>query len=116
MAKNNFQEYICRPYCSFFKTGEKEDMACRGAEIVDLLVHKGLINAIELPSLKKDSSLWERYRTDFGDRICSPCPFRPADCDFQAADPPLDNEPCGGFILLALLYNNRLIRIGDLEN
>ncbi|MBI4633425.1 MAG: hypothetical protein HY742_06005 [Deltaproteobacteria bacterium] len=58
MSKNDFQEFICRPYCMFFKDGKKEEMACRGAQVVELLAQKKQINRITIPPLTKNPGLW----------------------------------------------------------
>jgi hypothetical protein len=115
MAKSGFQSYICRPYCMFFKDGQKEEMACRGAEAVELLVNRGSVDPAAVPVLKKEPTIWQRHRDALTDRICRSCPFFPGDCDFQGGDQAEDAEPCGGFILLALLYESGLIRMTDLE-
>jgi len=116
MSKNNFQDYVCRPYCFFFKDGEKEDLACCGAQIVERLVDSSRVDLMEMPPLQKEIHRWNTYRTSLGGYICRRCPFFAADCDFQAPDPPDDTEPCGGFILLAHLFDLKMIDTGDLEN
>jgi hypothetical protein len=115
MPKDNCQAYICRPYCMFFKEGEKEDLFCRGAEVVERLVNSMRIDISNMPPLQKETRLWKTYRASLGSYICRPCPFFAADCDFQAAEPPDDMEPCGGFMLLAHLYNHKMLNTGDLE-
>ncbi|MDP3988277.1 MAG: hypothetical protein Q8P80_03990, partial [Candidatus Levybacteria bacterium] len=93
----------------------KEDMSCRGAHIMERLVDSKCIDLTKMPPLQKDIRLWSTYRTSLGSYICRPCPFFAADCDFQAAEPPDDMEPCGGFILLAHLYDHKMINTCDLE-
>jgi hypothetical protein len=115
MSKDNCQAYICRPYCMFFKGEEKEDLSCRGAQIVERLVDSKRVDMRTVPPLQKDARLWEAYRTFLGSYLCRPCPFFAADCDFQATQPPDDSEPCGGFILLAHLYDHKMIQTCDLE-
>ena len=115
MAKNSFEKYICRPYCMFFKDGQKEDMSCRGAEVVELLVNQGSVDLANIPALRKEPAVWERHKDGLGARVCRRCPFFPADCDFQGEEEVKDAEPCGGFILLSLLYERGLIRMTDLE-
>ena len=115
MSKANCQTYICRPYCIFFKEGEKEDLSCRGAQIAERLVDSKLVDLLNMPSLQKETRLWSTYRTALGSYICRPCPFFANDCDFQATKPPEDMEPCGGFMLLAHLYDHKMIDTGDLE-
>lgn len=119
MSKNDFKEYVCRPYCTFYKEGQKEEMACRGAEVIEKLVSQNLINPDDLPHFKKDSRLWPSYKKIFGKYICATCDFKAKDCDFMADAPEADlgseNEPCGGFILLVLLIENDFIDMSLLE-
>lgn len=113
--KNSFQQYICRPYCMFFKDGQKEEMSCRGAEAVERLVHRGSVDPANMPALRKEPAVWERQKDVLGARVCRTCAFFPGDCDFQGGEEVEGAEPCGGFILLSLLYESGLIRMTDLE-
>jgi hypothetical protein len=115
MAKHSFQKYICRPYCMFFKDGQKEEIYCRGAEAVERLVQQGFVDLANTPALRKEPDVWEKHRDVLAARVCRLCPFFPGDCDFQGGEEVEGAEPCGGFILLALLYESRLIRMTDLE-
>jgi hypothetical protein len=38
------------------------------------------------------------------------------DCDFQSISPSHDLEPCGGYMVLAGLIENRIIDIRELDN
>ena len=115
MTKSTFQDYICRPYCAFFKEGQKEDLACRGAEAASILVDRGLVDVGIVPVLEKESSVWERHKDALAAHVCRSCPFFHGDCDFQGEEQIGDAEPCGGFILLALWYENGLIQMADVE-
>lgn len=115
MGKKTFQEYLCRPYCMFFKDGEKEEMACRAAGVLDTLVQRKYVDLTTIPSPIKNHDLWKKYRNVLDIPLCSHCPFRAEDCDFQAEVPSDDLEPCGGFILLVHLLANDLIQKSDLE-
>ena len=108
MSKIDFQNYICRPYCIFFREGEKEEMACYGARIVAALVQRKLV-APEHIRFTKDPELWPKHRPILEAHVCSRCPFRAEDCDFQSDEPEDDLEPCGGYVVLSLLVENRLI-------
>ena len=116
MAKNNFKEYICLPYCIFFKEGEVEEFSCHGARIIEFLVDRKLIDLTKIPALTKAPDLWNKHKEDLGNRVCRRCSFRAKDCDFQSDEPSDDLEPCGGFILLAHLKENNLINEPDLEH
>lgn len=111
MMKTTFQEYICRPYCRYFSDGEKEEMACRGAQVVHELVCSNRLDLQKMPSLRKEPSLWQKNRCELSAQVCAQCSFRAEDCDFQSEGPEADGEPCGGLILLAHLLANNLITI-----
>jgi hypothetical protein len=115
MSKDHCQAYVCRPYCMFFQEGEKEDLSCRGAQIVERLVGRGRFDLMIIPPLQKETRLWEKYRSSLGSYICNPCPFFAEDCDFQSLEPADYMEPCGGFMLLAHLYDQKIIKTSDLE-
>jgi hypothetical protein len=119
MSKTDFKDYVCRPYCLFFKEGQKEEMACRGAEVIEKMVMHQLIDPDKLPRFEKNGRLWQNYKKIFGKYICATCPFRIKDCDFMSEAPEKAAgkmiEPCGGFILLALLIENDFIDMTGLE-
>jgi len=115
MAKTDFKEYICRPYCTFYKPGKAEEFSCHGARIVEHLVNSKRIDLTKIPAVKKAPQLWEKHREDLGNLICSRCLFREKDCDFQSDECYEGLEPCGGFILLAHLKEFNLISEPDLE-
>ncbi len=115
MPKHTFIDYLCRPWCTFFKEGAKEDMACQGARVVEHLVTGGRIAPAEIPPLKKNADLWNAYREELDGPVCGRCSFRSEDCDFRSEAPPDNGEPCGGFILLAHLRKNGLIDESDIE-
>jgi hypothetical protein len=120
MSKTDFKDYVCRPYCMFFKEGRKEEMACRGAELIEKMVLQQLIDPKTLPRFEKNSRLWQNYKKILGKYICTACPFRNEDCDFMSEAPQIaaveSIEPCGGFILLALLFENDFIDMNSLES
>jgi hypothetical protein len=115
MAKKDIKEYICRPFCSFFREGVKEELICRGARDVRSFLERGMLQVSELaglgcggPSLRfRDSAL--------DAAVCRRCAFRKEDCDFQSEQRPLDAEPCGGYILLGILAGKGAISLDELE-
>ncbi len=119
MPKKDFKSYVCRPYCMFFKEGQKEDMACRGAALIEKMVNRQLIHPNALPRFEKHGRLWKNYKKIFAKYVCSACAFREKDCDFisEACDETGENpmEPCGGFVLLALLVENDFVDMSDLK-
>lgn len=115
MAKKDFKDYICRPYCVFFKEGHKEEMACRGAQIAEFLVNHKRLNPEKILNFRKDSQIWENQKVKLEQHVCRICPFKAEDCDFQSSESPDDTEPCGGFILLACLMESSMIDESALE-
>jgi hypothetical protein len=115
MGKKEFKDYICRPFCRFFREGQKEDMACRGAQVIELLMERGRLDSKKLPRNGKDPYLWEQHDSDLETTVCKNCPFFAHDCDFQSINQLPGTEPCGGYILLCLLKKNGNIIIDDLK-
>jgi hypothetical protein len=114
MAKKDIEEYICRPYCTFYREGVKEELICRGAQVVENLLRHGVIRITALsvegygfPAASADEAFLE-------DTVCSLCAFRRDDCDFQSQESPPDAEPCGGYILVNLLLRKGDISLADL--
>lgn len=114
MEKKDFKNYICRPFCRFFREGEKEDMACRGAQIVALLVQRGLLESENMPCEGKNPYLWKERDSCLEKTVCHDCPFYAQDCDFQSKEHVIGSEPCGGYILISLLKKNGSISEADL--
>jgi hypothetical protein len=115
MPKKDFKDYICRPFCKFFREGEKEEMACQGAQVIEQMVRHKRLDPALLPRNGKNPSLWKKYDPILVAHVCQHCPFQKEDCDFQSAYPPPDTEPCGGYILLSLLKEKGFISARDFE-
>jgi hypothetical protein len=110
MTKTNFIDYICRPYCMYFREGAKEDMACLAARIAEKLSEQSFFDPPAI-SLEKDPSAWLNQSRDavLLEIVCQRCEFMDDDCDFRSDNPPPDTEPCGGLILLSLLMSCAVI-------
>jgi hypothetical protein len=115
MTKKDFKNYICRPFCVFFKEGEKEEMACRGAQIAEFLVNHKQVNPEKIIKFIKDPKIWEKQKAMLEKHVCLRCSFKAEDCDFQSSAPSRDVEPCGGFIFLACLMEKNIIDESVLE-
>ena len=115
MSKRDFKDYICRPFCRFFREGEKEEMACLGAKVLEYLVGLGRLNSEDLPRHGKDPHLWAERDGHLRRYLCTYCDFYAEDCDFQSQYPPPGSEPCGGYVLLSLLMEKGMIDIIDLK-
>jgi len=103
MAKRDIQDFVCKPFCSFYREGVKEELICNGARIVEILMESGVLSSLALWGIEQGSSLSTGGYSQLGEIVCRPCPFLADGCDFRSAEPPVDAEPCGGFILLSLL-------------
>ena len=115
MTKRDFQEYICRPFCCFFRTGEKEELACRGALVVERLAERGVLDPSVLPAGdRKRPGICQENDALLEEMVCRRCPFRAEDCDYRAAERPHYAEPCGGYILLRILRETGVISAVDL--
>ncbi len=114
MPKTDFQDYICRPFCDFFKPRVKEELTCRGALLVEHLVRRRRLIPGDFQSLEKSESLFPGQEADLEAAVCRGCPFQAEDCDFMSANPPSDCRPCGGLVLLRQLTKKGLITIPDL--
>ena len=113
-SKVDFQDYICRPFCDYFKPGNKEELLCRGALVVEKLVKRQRLTPENFRGLDEKEPLIPRQEIDLEDAICGDCPFRAEDCDFKSPHPPADCRPCGGLVLLHRLKNHGLISIPEL--
>jgi hypothetical protein len=115
MPKKDFREYICRPYCMFFKEGQKEEMACRGADLAEKLILSKDVGTEGLIDINKKSRAWLYHAALFEKHICAACDFRAEDCDFASAASrgffDTDIEPCGGLIFLAIIIEKGLIEM-----
>ncbi len=113
MKKNDFEDYICRYFCAYYLAGKKEDEACQAALVVDELVRRGRLSTGEFPcgSFMIPPAV---HDPQLDAAVCADCPFRAADCDFQAVPPIPDSPPCGGYRLLAMLMQHHALTAADL--
>ena len=116
MTKKDFEDYICRPFCMFYKEGQKEEMSCQGALVVEFLVSQKRISIEQVYLSVKDYQLCLKHKDTLTRYVCRQCPFMKEDCDFQSTAPSDDLEPCGGYMVLACLIENRDIDTGDMDN
>ncbi len=86
--KKDFIDYICRPFCRYFREGEKEEMACGGALAVHALIKSCILDINDILSAGKDPSLWND--NSLRAAVCGRCGFRAEDCDFASDNPPPD--------------------------
>ena len=115
MAKKDVEDFVCRPYCSFYREGEKEDLICNGARFLEVLMNKWGVYHEELAGVEEGSSLSPSEYTQLEEIVCRTCPFLADGCDFRSDPPPAVAEPCGGFILLALLVGKDVVQMARLK-
>ena len=88
-------------------------MACQGAVVAARLADGGRFDPAQAAGLAKDQNVFLEKNAALRFHVCGACPFRQEDCDFRSANPPPDAEPCGGYILLALLMREGFITAAD---
>jgi hypothetical protein len=99
---------LCRHFCAYFKPGKNEELACRGYEVVERLIDRGVI-----PVPPEGERIFDRARAELlVENLCIHCDFREDGCDFM-----LDRNapPCGGFIVLARLIESGTLSVGDID-
>jgi len=114
MTKADFEDYICRYFCDYYRAGDKEKEACQGARVLARMVRAGRLTPQEFP---RGAFMIPPPAHDplLDQAICSDCPFRAADCDFQATPAIPDSLPCGGYRLLALMRQRHCLGDEDLH-
>jgi DNA-directed RNA polymerase subunit RPC12/RpoP len=93
----------------FFREGKKEEMACHGAVIVERLVAKNRIDPASVSCFDKVQDIIKKADKNLNSYVCGNCSFQDEDCDFQSKSLPANCEPCGGYILLAILKDKGML-------
>jgi hypothetical protein len=102
------EQTLCLKFCSYYKPGKNEALACRGYLVVERLSGEG--KSLVLANKSGDSS--PVLRDSLVNVLCLACDFHEQDCDFMqdwAA------RPCGGFVLLEKLLGSGVITIEDIK-
>ena len=115
MAKKDVRDFVCKPFCSFYREGKNEELMCNGARVLEILVNRGLLSPGKLSAVKAGTCFAGGNNAGLERTVCMKCPFRPDGCDFRSESPPPDAEPCGGYVLLDLLAACGVITGNDLE-
>jgi hypothetical protein len=109
MTKNPpLQQALCLKFCSYYKPGKNEALACRGYLVVERLSGEGKSLVFENRSDDSNPIL----RDSLVNVLCLACDFHEQDCDFmqdRAA------QPCGGFVFLEKLLGSGVITIEDIH-
>ncbi len=107
MKKKSLETSLCMQFCTYYKPGKKEELACRGYTVVERLMQSGKA----VPANGADKGFDHERAEPLVSVLCRACDFHIDGCDFM-----LDREaaPCGGFVLLARLLEDGIIAIGDI--
>ncbi len=106
--KTDLVQTVCLGFCSYYKPGKNEELACQGYLVLERLALQGIPvggKRAEQPRNRTGEKLLVRT-------VCMACPFHEQDCDF------MENStlpPCGGFLLLAQLLEAKDISIEDMK-
>lgn len=116
MSKAAFQSYLCRPFCAFFRADAKEELACQGARVLEVLLSNGRLALEQLPAAAaKEQRRWQKKDKALERILCLPCPFALDGCDFHSVLRSATTEPCGGYLLLQLLKERGILTCADLN-
>jgi hypothetical protein len=99
---------LCLNFCSYYKPGSDEGLACRGYEVVERLIQRG--KSIDLAESGRE---FDPVRAEsLVQRMCMNCDFQKDGCDYM-----LDRlvPPCGGVVLLARMLDEGTITIEDIS-
>ena len=99
---------LCLTFCSYYKPGKNEELACRGYDVVKRLLQEGRKITFDRPDKAIPSAIIKMIVQ----QMCLTCDFHEHDCDFiQNRKAP----PCGGFVLLAQLLGSGEIALDDIK-
>jgi radical SAM protein with 4Fe4S-binding SPASM domain len=98
-------DLICGQYCSFYKPGQKEEMACQGFESLQHFFLQQPDYVKQLPPLEGDEFEDECHHL-LNHCLCQSCDFYIEGCDFT--DPAYTEKalPCGGYIAIDLFLRD----------
>ena len=123
---------VCETYCPYYKPAKDEGLACLGYLVIERLIGKGT----SIPGGKRERTLDPAVSESLFKNMCIRCPFYDDDCDFalvsgsntsaSSTSPGVVNgqqfsgqvhlpSPCGGFILLGYLLEEKIINIDDIR-
>ncbi len=118
MDKDELQELLCAQYCSFYKPGRDEELACIGFTLLGILMEQGM----KLPANTDRILLGMKTENELFRSICSCCSFFEEDCDFAAWKRVESGNtaceevnPCGGFLCLGYCIDQGTVDIEDIN-
>ena len=102
---------VCLNFCTYFKPGKNEDLACQGFMVVHGIVRNG--KGISLDRPERIASPSAKVLAGLKERVCAVCSFRADGCDFAETGGAAPS--CGGFALLAHLLGSGAVTLGDID-
>lgn len=101
---DELRENVCERFCSYYKPGRSGESACLGFLVIEDLVERD--SGIGIPPSGTGQSDVAVDRT-----LCEYCGYRAGDCDF--AEGITGAPPCGGFIVIGLLIQKRIVTAAE---
>ena len=103
------EQTLCLKFCSYYKPGRNEELACKGYMVVERLLREGKSLFVESNSSESNPVQADKIVKT----LCIDCDFHEQDCDFMQDR---TARPCGGFVLLERLLGSGVITIEDISN
>ena len=101
---NELRKNVCERFCSYYKPGRSGESACLGFLVIKDLAGKNSRIEIPPPGTGQPEAAADR-------EMCEYCGYRAGDCDFAAGI--TGAPPCGGFILIELLLQKRILTAAE---
>jgi hypothetical protein len=102
------EQLVCFQFCPYYKPSKNEELACRGFLEVQLLLEKGRRISFE----NRGRAVGPETVKALVRKVCKACPFYREDCDFILKGAAA--SPCGGFLFLGQLVDDRAISVDDI--
>ncbi|MBN1841953.1 MAG: radical SAM protein [Deltaproteobacteria bacterium] len=94
-------ELVCKRYCSYYKPGQKEEMACQGFKAFHDFIESHPAN--EYFPQEHNNPLQDQYHHLLHHTLCQYCDFLIDGCDFTDPEHTGQPLPCGGYIAADLV-------------
>jgi len=104
-------ELVCKRYCSYYKPGQKEEMACQGFKALHDFIEAHPTSAEDFPP-KQNNPFKDQYHHLLHHTLCQYCDFLIDGCDFTDPEHTGQPLPCGGYIAAELVLQ-QLVTISD---
>jgi radical SAM protein with 4Fe4S-binding SPASM domain len=101
-------ELVCAQHCSYYKAGQKEDLACQGFKLLQRLADQDPATMSRVPARDEYESE-NRFPCLLHHILCRSCDFLIDGCDFKDPDHKAQAEPCGGYIVVEQLLGQPLV-------